>query len=69
MFAPSEKAVVDVRNWLISSGIADDRIVHSDNKGWLAFDATAAEMESLLNAEYYNFEHSSADRVAVACDE
>ena len=69
MFAPSEKAVTDVRNWLVASGIADDRIVHSDNKGWLAFDATAKEMEGLLNAEYYNFEHSSADRVAVACDE
>jgi tripeptidyl-peptidase-1 len=69
MFAPSEKAVTDVRNWLIESGIADNRIVHSDNKGWLAFDATAGEMEILLNAEYYNFEHSSADRAAVACDE
>jgi tripeptidyl-peptidase-1 len=69
MFAPSEKAVTDVRNWLIESGIADNRIVHSDNKGWLAFDATAEETEILLNAEYYNFEHSSAERAAVACDE
>lgn len=69
MFSPSEKAVTDVRNWLIASGIADERVVHSDNKGWLAFDATTEEMEGLLHTEYYNFEHSSADRVAVACDE
>ena len=69
MFAPSEKAVTDVRNWLITSGISDKRIVHSDNKGWLAFDATTEEMENLVHAEYYNFGHSSADRLAVACDE
>jgi tripeptidyl-peptidase-1 len=68
MFAPSENAVTDVRNWLIAAGIADARIVHSENKGWLAFDATTAEMENLVHAEYYNFEHSSGDRVAVACD-
>ena len=69
MFAPSEKAVADVRNWLIASGIADARIVHSENKGWLAFDATTAEMENLVQAEYHNFVHSSGDRFAVACDQ
>ena len=69
MFAPSEKTVTAVRNWLISSGIAEERIAHSGNKGWLAFDATTEEMENLLHTEYYEFEHSSADRVAVASDE
>lgn len=69
MFSPSDKAVTDVKNWLIASGIAEERIVHSDNKGWLAFDAFSAEMEDLLHTEYYNFEHASVDRIAVACDE
>jgi tripeptidyl-peptidase-1 len=69
MFAPSEETVAIVRDWLIESGIGKHRIVHSDNKGWLAFDGTAEEVENLFKAEYHTFEHSSGDRVAAACDE
>jgi tripeptidyl-peptidase-1 len=46
-----------------------NRFTNSHAFQWLAFDATTEEVENLLHAEYYNFEHSSADRVAVACDE
>jgi len=69
MFQPSEETAATVRDWLIAFGIAEHRIVQSDNKGWLAFDGTAKEVESLLKAEYHTYEHSSGDRVAVACDE
>ncbi|KAG4026987.1 hypothetical protein MFRU_034g00470 [Monilinia fructicola] len=69
MFAPSEETIDIVRNWLIDSGIAASRIVHSDTKGWYAFDATTIELESLLNAKYYTYEHSSTDEIAAACDE
>lgn len=69
MFAPSEASVARVRTWLEESGIARHRVVHSDNKGWLAFDASAEEMEELLDAEFYEFEHSSSSQTATACDE
>ncbi|ESZ95141.1 hypothetical protein SBOR_4473 [Sclerotinia borealis F-4128] len=69
MFAPSDEAIDTVRNWLVDSGIAASRIVHSDTKGWYAFDATTSELESLLNTQYYTYEHSSTDEIAAACDE
>ena len=58
-----------VKDWLISAGIDSSRIVHSDNKGWLAFDATAQEAENLLLAEYYEHEHVRSDRLRVGCDQ
>jgi tripeptidyl-peptidase-1 len=69
IFAPADEAVEAVKAWLISSGIADGRIVHSDNKGWLAFDASVEEAERLLKAEYYEHEHRSSMNVRVGCDE
>ncbi|KAF7935516.1 hypothetical protein BELL_1052g00020 [Botrytis elliptica] len=69
MFAPSEETIHTVRNWLVDSGIAASRIVHSDTKGWYAFDATTSELENLLNTQYYTYEHSSTDEIAAACDE
>ena len=49
-------------------GIRDSRIVHSDNKGWLAFDATVEEAEKLLLTEYYEHEHRHSANVRVGCD-
>ncbi|KAI9641697.1 hypothetical protein NHQ30_009553 [Ciborinia camelliae] len=69
MFAPSEETIDTVRNWLVDSGIAASRIVHSDSKGWYAFDATSSELEALLNTQYFTYEHSSTDEIAAACDE
>lgn len=69
MFAPSDETINTVRNWLVDSGIAASRIVHSDTKGWYAFDATTSELENLLNTQYYTYEHFSTDEIAAACDE
>lgn len=65
-FKPSDDAVETVAAWLIKSGISKERITHSDNKVWLAFDATAAEVESLLNTKYF---HDDRDRALVATHE
>ena len=51
-----------------SGGIAKSRITHSDNKGWLAFDATVKELGSLLEAEYHEYEHSYNGKTFAACD-
>jgi tripeptidyl-peptidase-1 len=68
MFSPDEKTVDNVRTWLVGAGIDPERITHSDNKGWLAFDATAEETEKLLHTEYHLYEHTSIGHVAPACD-
>jgi tripeptidyl-peptidase-1 len=69
MFAPADEAVEAVREWLRLYGISDSRVVHSDNKGWLAFDATVEEAEKLLLTEYYEHEHRHSPSVRVGCDE
>ncbi|KAJ4422609.1 hypothetical protein N0V82_002728 [Gnomoniopsis sp. IMI 355080] len=53
-FSPSDETVDSVASWLIESGISRERITHSDNKAWLAFDATVEEAESLLHTQYYH---------------
>ena len=69
LFAPSEESVQAVREWLEMFGIDGSRVVHSDNKGWLAFDATVEEAERLLLTEYYEHEHRHSSNVRIGCDE
>lgn len=69
MFAPSQESVDNVRAWLESSGVAADRISQSVNKQWIQFDADAQELENLLRAEYYIYDHSETGRSHVACRE
>ncbi|KAN0106727.1 putative Tripeptidyl-peptidase sed1 [Hyaloscypha variabilis] len=69
MFAPSEEAVQSVRAWLVAAGIEDDAIVHSDNKGWLAFDIPAWQAEDLFQTEYHEHIHSTSQQIRVGCDE
>lgn len=68
-FEPSDVSIELVYKWLEGSGISRDRITHSDNKGWLAFDATTKESEDLFFTEFHEYEHVSSKEVSVACDE
>ncbi|KAL9021903.1 MAG: hypothetical protein Q9185_000917 [Variospora sp. 1 TL-2023] len=65
-FAPSSESVNIVKEWLASSGIAPERISRSQSLGWLKFDATVAEAESLLKTEYHLYKHSTG-KPHVAC--
>lgn len=69
MFAPSDEAVKSVQEWLEASGIHSSRIVHSDNKGWLAFDAEAHEAENLFKAKFYEHKHVSTQTTKIGCKE
>ncbi|KAJ5346446.1 Peptidase S8/S53 subtilisin/kexin/sedolisin [Penicillium brevicompactum] len=69
LFAPSKDAVESVRRWLESSGIHESRVVHSDNKGWLAFDAHAHEVERLFMTEFYEHQHASTSSLKIGCEE
>lgn len=68
-FAPSETSVSAVVDWLVDHGVVKDRISHSDNKGWIGFDATAEEAEALFLTEFHEQEHIKTGRLSVACDE
>ncbi|GAP82686.1 putative alkaline serine protease [Rosellinia necatrix] len=57
-FAPHESSVEVVRNWLQGAGISADRISLSTNKQWIQFDATTGEVEDLLHADFYVWEHT-----------
>lgn len=69
LFAPSQDTVDSVKSWLGSSGISIDRVSQSANKQWLKFDASAEELEKLLHAEYYLYDHADTGRSHVACRE
>lgn len=69
LFAPAEEAVNSVREWVASFGIDPSRIIHSDNKGWLAFDASASEAEAMFDTEFYEYSHGDSGKLRVGCDE
>lgn len=68
-FAPTAETVQTVRDWLISAGIASERLSISDNKGWLAFDASVEEAESLFQTQYYEHQDKNPSKYTVGCDE
>ncbi|KAF4625803.1 hypothetical protein G7Y89_g12366 [Cudoniella acicularis] len=68
LFAPHEDTVNAVRDWLIDFGIEPKRITHSDNKGWLAFDATAEDAENLLKTKYHLYEHAGTGHQNLGCE-
>lgn len=68
-FAPEEETIEAVREWLKNFGIRDSRVVHTDNKGWLAFDASVEEAEQLLLTEFYEHEHKYSEEIRVGCDQ
>ncbi|KAH8671471.1 putative protease S8 tripeptidyl peptidase I [Xylariales sp. PMI_506] len=65
-FKPSDKSVEAVREWLASHDIL--HVTHSDNKGWLAFDAPASKVESLLRTEFYEHEDKETGGIIPATD-
>jgi tripeptidyl-peptidase-1 len=69
IFAPSQETVDAINEWLISAGIAAEKISQSVNKQWIQFDASAEDLEALLHTKYHVYEHTETGKTAVACDE
>lgn len=67
-FQPTAQTEDAVRKWLVDGGIDGKRITHSENKGWFAFFATAAEAESLLATEFHEYQDSQTNGIIPACD-
>jgi tripeptidyl-peptidase-1 len=68
MYAPSEETLQAVRAWLLSSGIEEERIIHSNNKGWIAMDIPAWRAEELLQTVYHEHIHLTG-AVRIGSDE
>ena len=64
-FAPSEESIETVRSWLASAGIEQVE----ETRGWLVFETTIAQAESLLESEYYEHEDLETGAVRLSCDE
>ncbi len=58
-FAPSESTVSTIRTWLSASGISEDKLRLSTNKGWIELNVTVATAERLLDTEYHIYKHPS----------
>lgn len=67
-FRPSDEGVDAVSSWLQEQGIVREEITHSGNKAWLAFHATARQLEQLLHAEYHDYEDLQTGGVSPACE-
>ena len=69
MFRPSNKSVEKVQDWLQGSGIDSKRYKISPGRGWLKFEASINELESLLATEYHIFQHITTQEYHIGCNE
>lgn len=58
-FAPSGETIRQVTEWLEEEGIARERMRLSTSQGWIEVNATVAEVEALIDAEYHVYTHPS----------
>lgn len=61
-FAPSESTVYSIQTWLNTSGIIEDKLRISPNKGWIELNVSVATAELLLDTEYHIYEHLSGTK-------
>jgi tripeptidyl-peptidase-1 len=59
MFAPSHETIAAVKDWLVDSGLAAERLRLSPSRGWIAVNVTVEEAEKLLHTEYHVYTHPS----------
>lgn len=57
-----------MKSWLVSSGIAEERITLSPGRNWLRFDGTIEELENLLHADYSIYTHDATGTKHLACE-
>lgn len=69
LFRPSGGSIDTVRNWLHSSGIDNERHEVSAGRGWLKFEASVDELESLLATQYHIFHHVPTQEDHIGCSE
>nr|POF15305.1 aorsin [Quercus suber] len=69
-FRPASEAVDAVMAWIEqAAGVQKQQIKHTENKAWLAFDASTEQLEALTHAEYHEHHHEPSGSVRISCDE
>lgn len=69
MFAPTEETINSVKNWLVKSGIPEDEIILSNSKGWMGFETTVSNLESVLKTKYHVYNNVAARSNHLGTDE
>ncbi|QPG98144.1 hypothetical protein C2857_007305 [Epichloe festucae Fl1] len=69
LFAPSKETIDSVKAWLVKSGIPADKIALSKSKGWLRFDTTVDQLQSLVKADYHVYENLQSRDDHIGTDE
>ena len=65
-FAPHNRTVTAVRDWVSTALGKTKEITHTDNKLWLAFDATTEELDSLLYAQHHESHDEASGHAMIA---
>lgn len=69
MFAPTEETINSVKKWLVKSGIPEDEIMLSNSKGWMGFETTVSNLESVLKTKYHVYNNVAARSNHLGTDE
>jgi tripeptidyl-peptidase-1 len=67
-FAPSDKTVASVVEWLVEAGIHSGRVKQSRGLNWVHADLTVHEAERLLKTKYYEYIHTETGQTHIACE-
>lgn len=69
LFAPSEEDINTVKDWLMTSGIPADSIALSNSKGWLQFETSSSQLESILKTRFYEYSNDKGKTAYFGSDE
>ncbi|EAQ88797.1 hypothetical protein CHGG_05416 [Chaetomium globosum CBS 148.51] len=67
VFAPSNDAITETEQWLVSEGIASDDISKTTGRNWIKITTTVGKAESLLDTSYGVYENAGGARL-IACE-
>lgn len=68
-FAPSKETIDAVKDWVVSSGLPEDRVSLSGNKGWISLDVTVGKAERLFQTNYHVYEHKVTGERTTSCEQ
>ena len=68
-FSPAEESVETVGLWLRMAGIERSRYSLSPGGNWIYLEAKVEEVETLLQTEYFIFEHALTSEAHIGCSE
>ena len=67
MFAPTETAITETEQWLLSEGVPSDHILKTTGRNWIKVSTTVGKAESLLDTVYSVYENDDGAQL-VACE-